>query len=451
MALSNFYLTDRGNALMAQALTGTKITITRAQIGEGTWPDGTTFANVAALVAPLKDLAISRKRADSNGQTIITVQFSTDGIGRAFNWSEFALWAADPTSPDDRTKDFILGTSRALAAEEAVHFDAVKEEFNFNVILKTTNADTVEIIYEGSAVYPTLDKDGSLTLEGGLGVSNGIGTVGANSNMAVLAHHLTPGGPARYIAVSMENDLENAARLTEELEGGGSVSYDLIHTGMENPAKTIGAFPGTKLLTNSPDANELTTEGNYFLMNGLNIPKPHGFVTVLHFDGLSFAPDLSWGRTHCIRQIFRDYNTGSICERFGLLKSEISNEWEWGEWDNTLSRYGSNTVSGELFFDNLNDYYMLKKGRTLPNGKTHFLTMGLSSGGSTTLEHYTCPTENYDSSMLDGRLELGQVSGADGWLNSYALVLRGDNANGPTYRIYGEHYSPVVSATAELI
>lgn len=238
MALSNFYLTDRGNALMAQTLTGTKITITRAQIGEGTWPDGTTFANVAALVAPLKDLAIARKRADSNGQTIITVQFSTDGIGRAFNWSEFALWAADPTSPDDRTKDFILGTSRALAAEEAVHFDAVKEEFNFNVILKTTNADTVEIIFEGSTVYPALDPDGGLTLEGGLQIAGGQGAFVADAQSTIVEHRKD--GDRFGFVVYPDMPIEERYKVFDEVDGVIR-QYEILHTGIENLPETIGA------------------------------------------------------------------------------------------------------------------------------------------------------------------------------------------------------------------
>lgn len=89
----------------------------------------------------------------------------------------------------------------------------------------------------------------------------------------------------------------------------------------------------TTLKTANPDANKLTEEGEYFLLNGRNIPKVHGFVTVRHFDGNSFAPDLNWGRTHCIRQIFRDYNTSLICERFGLLRAEIDTDWIWGEWE----------------------------------------------------------------------------------------------------------------------
>ena len=126
---------------------------------------------------------------------------------------------------------------------------------------------------------------------------------------------------------------------------------------------------------------------------------------------------------------------------FNVTREDVFSGWR---------EFANIVMTQEMKFENFGEYYMLRKGRTLPNGKTHFLTMGLSSGGSTTLEHYTCDTQVFDSTKLDGRLELGQVAGENDWLNSYALVLRSDNANGPTYRIYGEHFSPAVVATATL-
>ena len=107
-------------------------------------------------------------------------------------------------------------------------------------------------------------------------------------------------------------------------------------------------------------------------------------------------------------------------------------------------------LTGFLRFENFSDYFALLKGRTLADGKTHFLTLGVGQLGSTTLEHYTCDSERFDTLKLDGRLELNSLIVND-VPNADALLLRNGYTDARGYRIYGEHYSPAVVATAELI
>lgn len=346
MALSNFYLTERGNALMAQALTGTKITITRAQIGEGTWPDGTTFANISALAAPIKDLAIARKRADSNGQTIITVQFSTEGIGRAFSWTEFALWAADPTIPDDRTKDFILGTSRALSSTEGVHFDAVKEEFNFNVILKTTNADTVEIIYEGSTVYPTLDPDGSITLDGGLKIAGGRGAF-VTDEISTIMEHRKDGDRFGFV-VYPDMPIEERYKIFDEVDGVIR-QYEILHTGMSDIPETIGAAK-THSMVDEEDffvwIDKQQVSGSFMIspsITTINIPAVSWYIGYLDYSVHGkrvMMTDLNYYRTwmNCTRE-----NIFSGWIEFANAKDFLS--LAGGTLNGSLSvNYGSGTL-----------------------------------------------------------------------------------------------------------
>ena len=102
------------------------------------------------------------------------------------------------------------------------------------------------------------------------------------------------------------------------------------------------------------------------------------------------------------------------------------------------------TLSGKLTFENFNDYYALLKGRTLANGKTHFLTVGTGFDGGTALEHYTCDTEIFDSDKRDARLDLYSAL-INGTPNPDALVLRSSSTDGKSYRIYGEHYKPTAA------
>ena len=188
MALDKFYLTAAGYDLLAKAQIGTALKFTRAQIGEGVWADGTTYANITALVGPIMYFPIVASKVESGGQLKVTIQFSNSGIGRKFDWTEFGLWAADPEYPDDRSKDILYGTS--YAGEEPVPIAAALTEFKYNVILKVQQAENVTVEINESLVYltqnqlgasggiPTLDENGKIPMEQiSAGVPNGVATL----------------------------------------------------------------------------------------------------------------------------------------------------------------------------------------------------------------------------------------------------------------------------------
>ena len=152
MSLENIYLTDAGNALLARAQTGETLTFTRAQVGEGTWPAETTYANLTALVTPVKYMNLTGASA-SGGQTKVGVQFSNSGVGRLFQWTEFALWAADPDYPDDRSHDILYAS--AYAGDTPIPISSTLTEFLFNVILKTDRAANITVVVDSSLVYVT--------------------------------------------------------------------------------------------------------------------------------------------------------------------------------------------------------------------------------------------------------------------------------------------------------
>ena len=188
MALDRFYLTAAGYDLLARAQIGAGFKVTQAQIGEGIWSDGATYANISGLVAPLKELAISESKVEAGGRLKVTIQFTNSGIGRKFNWTEFGLWVADPDYPDDRSKDILYGTS--YAGNEPVPVAAALTEFKYNVILKVEQAQNISVVIDDSLVYvthdqvgvaggmATLDENGKVPMEQiNVGVANGIATL----------------------------------------------------------------------------------------------------------------------------------------------------------------------------------------------------------------------------------------------------------------------------------
>ena len=171
MSLENFYLTDAGNALLARAQAGETLTFTRAQVGEGTWPEDTTYANITALAAPVKYLNLTGIRTSGN-QATVGVQFSNSGVGRAFNWTEFALWAADPDHSSDRSYDILYGA--AYADDTPVPIPSTLTEFLFNIIVKINRAANITVTVDSSLVYiPASEK----------GAPGGVATLGSDGKI----------------------------------------------------------------------------------------------------------------------------------------------------------------------------------------------------------------------------------------------------------------------------
>lgn len=444
----NNAITERGILLRTHVDMGAVFTATKIVIGSGYIPSGKTAKTMTDVVAPVKELAINKKERTPNGMAIFGGAYTNEDITTEFYFRELALYAK-AVYPDGMEVEEVLysyGNAAGSAELMAAYSTSTVVERQLDIVTYVGNDAQIDLTIASGLYIPreekgapggvaALDENGSADLKGGVSVSEGIGTVGANSNMAILAHHLEKGGLARYIAVSKENPLENALFMNEELEGGGAVTYLIPHTGMENPARVIGAFPATKLLSGNSDANALTTEGNYFLLNGRNIPKTHGFVSVQYFDGSTFAPDLAWGRTHCIRQVFRDYNTTMICERIGLLKSEISNTWEWGEWAEVPT-----TNKNIVLNVPANGGYRIK------NSDTGAATDFMAGGGYSVMRIMDTfdDNNNYREIMLVGANSSPGISQA-------IRLLDVVNGVGVSYALYHEGNAPAVVATAELV
>lgn len=168
----------------------------------------------------------------------------------------------------------------------------------------------------------------------------------------------------------------------------------------------IGALSKTKHIQNT-DILSITEEGFYYSVLSKNIPTTEvaGYVRVIV-------------ASYDYRVVYwRPYN--SLTEYVNVFKKGA-----WLGWVETLTNAGG-TLMGYLEFKNLDSYQALKKGRTVA-GVVHNLSVGVSSNGASTMEHYT-------GDVLDGRLELMPV--AD---NNSALILR-ENSSGTKKAIFGEH------------
>lgn len=91
-------LTSKGADLLAKAQTGAKITFTKFEIGNGTWPDSTATETLAASVA-LKnkkcEFSISKAEFVNDATSRLTMVASNENVSAGFYITELGVYATD--------------------------------------------------------------------------------------------------------------------------------------------------------------------------------------------------------------------------------------------------------------------------------------------------------------------------------------------------------------------
>lgn len=217
----------------------------------------------------------------------------------------------------------------------------------------------------------------------------------------------------------------NPHNITASQIGAADSSHS--HTANSLLVKSIG---GGTVIKDNDDLNSFTTAGNYMCsltataLTLQNCPARGAFVMTVGY---------ATGTPTYLYQEVTHFSTG-----VKYYRTYTASTNEWSDWRTTystsnkptsddigaLSKTGG-TLTGSLEFENLSSFHVLKKGRNIGTVE-HELSLGVSSNGASTIEHYT-------AGVLDGRLELMNVAG-----NTAALVLR-ENSEGTQKAIFGEH------------
>lgn len=212
---------------------------------------------------------------------------------------------------DKHASDFVLLSdynTRIIGGTEVIDFDTLFETKNYAF---SSNAITI-------ALNAPVVSSGFLKVTKGGGYTH---------------HEYTSNAGIRYFRTyngSTWGSWKNAA------DGGNADTVDSCHA--SELYKVTVKKGGT-------DANTLIDEGNYFLINGTNVPIAHGFLSVLYYNGSAFSPNSAWGATRCIRQIFYPYGeSGTIITRYGLYKTNTTAVWEWSSWVTELNTGNSTKV-----------------------------------------------------------------------------------------------------------
>lgn len=158
MAFELFYLTQTGTRYMAKVAAGERLVITRAEFGSGFLSVG--LSERTALVEPLGEMAITKKRVEDNTM-VLTAQFSNkkgDTLLDPFHLAEIGLYGKIEGEPD--YPEALIAYANAKTADKADYIPATLTEFLINWVLTVSNAENVTVTLDESLVYVTADAFG---------------------------------------------------------------------------------------------------------------------------------------------------------------------------------------------------------------------------------------------------------------------------------------------------
>lgn len=158
MAFELFYLTQTGTRYMAKVAAGERLVITRSEFGSGFLSVG--LSERTALVEPLGEMAITKKRVEDNTM-VLTAQFSNkkgDTLLDPFHLAEIGLYGKIEGEPD--YPEALIAYANAKTADKADYIPATLTEFLINWVLTVSNAENVTVTLDESLVYVTADAFG---------------------------------------------------------------------------------------------------------------------------------------------------------------------------------------------------------------------------------------------------------------------------------------------------
>lgn len=158
MAFELFYLTQTGTRYMAKVAAGERLVITRSEFGSGFLSEG--LSGRTALVEPLGEMAITKKRVEDNTM-VLTAQFSNkkgDTLLDPFHLAEIGLYGKIEGESD--YPEALIAYANAKTADKADYIPATLTEFLINWVLTISNAENVTVTLDESLVYVTADAFG---------------------------------------------------------------------------------------------------------------------------------------------------------------------------------------------------------------------------------------------------------------------------------------------------
>ena len=152
-------VTDKGRILLAESQVGSLFIPTKIVMGSGSMPSGTTPRAMTALVTPVIQLDINKKRTSEDGKVIIGGSFSNGNVSSSFYFRELGLYAK-VKHPDGSFSEEVLYTygNAGASADLIPAPPAAVIEKQIDLVTWIGSDTQIDLTIESGAYIPFTDK-----------------------------------------------------------------------------------------------------------------------------------------------------------------------------------------------------------------------------------------------------------------------------------------------------
>ena len=436
-------ITNRGRILLGEAQTGATFEATKIVMGSGHIPSGSSAATMTAVVTPVIELAINKKKRAGDGTVTFGGAFSNETITEAFYFREFALFArvqyADGTYSDEVLYSY--GNAGGNADLIPAYSTSTIVEKQMDLVIWIGNETQVNLtvasgLYNAHAEKHAADGEDPITPAMiGAVPSRLLGSHGAETTIAAQVQYwfdrnirwgifhaaLCSDLPPKTINWDHGVEFQVLSGYRVKVEATALNNkvfvrhYDAYTKEWINDWENSTAFDSEEI-PDGADMNDYRKPGKFYKVAGastlLNYPSPFGaFALEVERTG-------SYGVG--ITQTLKDHQ-GNIYVR----AYAADNDHDWSRWDHILSSNGDSTIDGSLSVNY----------------------------GSGTLKSWLVDTETGVAIETYRARKVGrvQVTVKDSGAEAHLVYFDDETGASETYLLYHTGNAPAVVATAEMV
>ena len=167
-------VTDKGRILLAQSQVGSLFIPTKIVMGSGSMPSGATPRAMTALITPVVQLDINKKRTSEDGKVIIGGSFSNGNVSSSFYFRELGLYAKVKHPDGSFSEEVLYAYGNAGASADLIPAPpAAVIEKQIDLVTWIGSDTQIDLTIESGAYIPFTDK----------GVPGGVAALGSDGKV----------------------------------------------------------------------------------------------------------------------------------------------------------------------------------------------------------------------------------------------------------------------------
>lgn len=152
-------VTDKGRILLAESQVGSLFIPTKIVMGSGSMPSGATPRAMTAIVTPVIQLDINKKRTSEDGKVIIGGSFSNGNVSSSFYFRELGLYAKVKHPDGSFSEEVLYAYGNAGASADLIPAPpAAVIEKQIDLVTWIGSDTQIDLTIESGAYIPFTDK-----------------------------------------------------------------------------------------------------------------------------------------------------------------------------------------------------------------------------------------------------------------------------------------------------